>query len=116
VTAFRQHALSATDPTPVRTPAAYPLQLRPAAPETYFVPRESIDVLAWLKQPMVLMMVLMGGMALLMPRLMGNMTPEEKAEMRRMQSQMSISNLLSGNKPQVEAKPKTPRAPAVKAE
>jgi hypothetical protein len=89
---FRLVAGSTTD----RLPIPYPLQLRPDAAISHFAAREPFDVMSYLKQPMVIMVLIMGFMALVMPKLMGNMSPEELAEMRRMQSQMSISKLISG--------------------
>ena len=70
----------------------YPLHIIADGPLTYFTPRPPMDVLSFLKSPMVIMMMITGVLALVMPKLMANMNPEELAEMKRMQKSMSLTN------------------------
>lgn len=83
---------------PVRV--AYPLMMAPTDKVTYFVPRESFDPLSLLKQPMILMMVFTMIMVVVMPKMMGNMSPEEKRDLAAMQNSFSVQGLMG----KIEAK------------
>lgn len=52
-----------------------PIVFRPETKSQHFVQHEGFNVLSLLKQPMVLMMVVFGGMALLMSTMTKNMSP-----------------------------------------
>lgn len=78
---------------PSRSRLSLPLVLRPSARTDYFQKRESVNLWSWLKNPMVIMMLLTIFMAVVMPRMMSSMDPAELAEMQKMQSQFSIAGL-----------------------
>jgi len=78
---------------PSRTRVALPLVLRPHHRTVYFQQREAVNVFGMLKNPMVLMMLVTVFMAFVMPRMMSNMSPEEQAEMAKMQSSLSLDGL-----------------------
>jgi len=73
-----------------RAKVAYPLVLRPTSKAEYFQKREPMNVLGMLKSPMVIMMIVTLVMVVVMPRMMNNMDPAELAEMKKMQSNLSI--------------------------
>ena len=78
---------------PSRARQSLPLILRPLSRADYFQKREPLNLWAWLKNPMVIMMILTVFMAVVMPRMMSSMDPAELAEMQKMQSQFSIAGL-----------------------
>ena len=71
----------------------YPIILTPRQKAEYFVERQSFNALGMLKNPMVLMMIVMGGMVLAMPYIMKNLDPELVKEVN--QSQARYSGLQS---------------------
>lgn len=73
----------------------YPLALK-ATPISYFQMREQWSILALLKQPMVLMILVTLVLLLVFPRMVAHMDPEERKALQRQQAQMSFSNILSG--------------------
>ncbi|KAJ8495881.1 hypothetical protein ONZ51_g1494 [Trametes cubensis] len=81
----------------------YPIMLSARAKNDYFVPRESFNVLAMFKNPMMMMMLGAGVLVLLMPTLMKNMDPEvledfkeRQAKMANIQSSLQSGDLASG--------------------
>eukprot|EP00668_Euglena_longa_P001952 GGOE01002277.1.p1 GENE.GGOE01002277.1~~GGOE01002277.1.p1 ORF type:complete len:268 (+),score=46.66 GGOE01002277.1:732-1535(+) len=64
----------------------YPLLLEPKAKAQYFVPREEYSMMGMLKNPMVIMMLVFGGMAFLMPRL------ADPEQMKEQMQQMGMDN------------------------
>jgi len=74
------------------TPAVtlpYPLKLYPRQRNDYFVPPQSFNILGMFQNPMMLMMVGVGAMALLMPYLMKNMDPESLQDLKDQQSRIA---------------------------
>ena len=77
------------------------LVLTALASYEYFEKKRGFSVLSILKNPMVLMMILTGGVMYMLPKLMEGMDPEERAMMQK-QIQMQqnptqmMSNLFSG--------------------
>ncbi|EIW64742.1 uncharacterized protein TRAVEDRAFT_33498 [Trametes versicolor FP-101664 SS1] len=81
----------------------YPLVLSARGRYDYFVPRESFNVIAMFKNPMMMMMLGAGVLVLLMPTLMKNMDPEvmeefkeRHAKMTNLQSSLQSGDLASG--------------------
>lgn len=79
----------------------HPLKLEPFAKPSYFEPRKSISIASMFMNPMVLMMLVMGGMAYALPKLQENMDPEElkkmQADMKKSQAdQPDPTKMLSG--------------------
>ncbi|KAI8995555.1 hypothetical protein BD414DRAFT_479876 [Trametes punicea] len=73
----------------------YPIVLSARGKNDYFVPRESFNVLAMFKNPMMLMMLGAGVLVLLMPMMMKNMDPEALEEFKERHAKMSsIQNSL----------------------
>lgn len=58
------------------------LLLRPSMPAQYFQQRESVNIWAYLKSPMVIMMLITLVMVVVMPRMMSSMDPAELQEMQ----------------------------------
>ncbi|RPD82632.1 hypothetical protein L226DRAFT_528776 [Lentinus tigrinus ALCF2SS1-7] len=103
--------------TPLSPPSTvtipYPIVLSARAKYDYFVPRESFNVLAMFKNPMMMMMLGAGVLVLLMPTMMKNMDPEVMEEFKERQAKMSgmqsalqsgdlmggISQMLAGDEP-----------------
>ncbi|KAI3640722.1 hypothetical protein MIR68_001600 [Amoeboaphelidium protococcarum] len=72
-----------------------PIVLKPLGPPVdYVLPRQSFNVLSILSNPMVLMLVISGGLMFLTPKLMENMDQEQVKEVR--ESQSAMQGLLSG--------------------
>jgi len=65
---------------------AYPLRIEPVGFSQYFEGRAGFNPFSLLRQPMVLVMLVMGGMVIFMPRMMENMDPEER---KRLQQQFA---------------------------
>ncbi|KAL7488146.1 hypothetical protein ACHAW6_013744 [Cyclotella cf. meneghiniana] len=61
----------------------HPLELTAHASYQYYEPREGFSILGIFKNPMLLMMIVMGGMMFLMPKMMENLDPEQKEQMQR---------------------------------
>jgi hypothetical protein len=66
-----------------RKSLAYPLNIIPSAFQSPYTPEEEFNAFQFLKNPMVLMMLAMVVLVWLMPKLQGNVSPEDMAEMRR---------------------------------
>ncbi|KAG6878413.1 hypothetical protein C0993_007014 [Termitomyces sp. T159_Od127] len=79
--------------TPLNPPSTvlskYPIILSPKSKYTYFVPRESFNIMGMLSNPMTLMMVVGGAMMLAMPYLMKNMDPEVMEEFKEQHAKMT---------------------------
>jgi len=77
----------------------YPIILTPRSKNTYFVPRESFNVVGMFQNPMMLIMVFTGVMMFAMPYIMKNMDPEMLDEMRERQAKMASiqSSMQSGD-------------------
>lgn len=71
----------------------YPLILRPVVKTTYFQVIEPFNVWSYLKSPMVIMLIVMVGMVVIMPRMVNNMSEDDKEEMKRMQSKMKMPGM-----------------------
>jgi hypothetical protein len=61
----------------------HPLELTAHASYQYYEPREGFSILGIFKNPMLLMMIVMGGMMFVMPKMMENLDPEQKEQMQR---------------------------------
>ena len=61
----------------------YPFVISPVSNNSPYVPEESFDALQVFKSPMVIMGLVMLVLVYVMPKLQGNMSPEEMQEMRR---------------------------------
>ncbi|KAI0824240.1 hypothetical protein BC628DRAFT_1323366 [Trametes gibbosa] len=82
---------------------SYPVVLSARGRHDYFVPRESFNVLAMFKNPMMMMMLGAGVLVLLLPTLMKNMDPEvmedfkeRHAKMTNIQSSLQSGDIASG--------------------
>ncbi|KAI1797804.1 hypothetical protein LXA43DRAFT_982101 [Ganoderma leucocontextum] len=79
--------------TPLSSPSTvtlpYPLTLSARGKYDYFVPRESFNVLAMFKNPMMLLMLVAGGLVLLTPMVMKNMDPEIMEEFKERHAKMT---------------------------
>ena len=64
-------------------PIEYPFTNVPLSNNSPYVPEEPFDALQLLKNPMLIMGLVMVGMVYLMPKMQGNMSPEEMREMRK---------------------------------
>ena len=64
-------------------PIAHPLVIVPLSNNSPYVPEEPFDALQLLKNPMLIMGLVMVGLVYLMPKMQGNMSPEEMREMRK---------------------------------
>ena len=64
-------------------PLPYPLIIIPTAFQSPYTPEEEFNAFQFLKNPMVIMMLVMVVLVWLMPKLQGNVSPEDMAEMRR---------------------------------
>ncbi|KAI0735248.1 hypothetical protein C8Q76DRAFT_711601 [Earliella scabrosa] len=84
-------------PSPVTLP--YPILLSARQRHDYFIPRESFNVLAMFKNPMMMMMLGAGVLVLFMPTMMKNMDPEVMEEFKERQAKMAgvQSALQSGD-------------------
>ena len=80
-------AVSAFTYDPVRTgvaqPLAYPLAVVPLGVQSPYVLEEEFNAFQFLKNPMVIMGLVMVGLVWLIPKLQGSVSPEEMQEMRR---------------------------------
>ncbi|KAI0778106.1 hypothetical protein BD413DRAFT_506833 [Trametes elegans] len=97
----------------------YPVVLAARAKNDYFVPRESFNVLAMFKNPMMMMMLGAGVLVLFMPTLMKNMDPEvmedfkeRHAKMTNIQSSLQSGDLASGFSQLLSASGEEPKAAA----
>lgn len=62
---------------------SYPLELIAHASYQYYEARQRFSIFAIFKNPMLLMMLVMGGMMFMMPKMMENLDPEQKEQMQR---------------------------------
>ncbi|KIY72136.1 hypothetical protein CYLTODRAFT_486539 [Cylindrobasidium torrendii FP15055 ss-10] len=99
----RPYALATRLNPPAPRLLSYPMMLFPRSRNAYFVQPESFDITSMLKSPMILMMLVTGGLVLGMPYLMKNMDPEQleefkeqQARMAKMQSAMTSGDFKSG--------------------
>ncbi|OBZ79213.1 ER membrane protein complex subunit 7 [Grifola frondosa] len=89
--------------TPLFTPSTvtlpYPIVLAARQKNDYFVPHESFNIVGMFKNPMMMMMLGVGAMALLMPYIMKNMDPEVLEDFKERQARVSTiqSSLQSGD-------------------
>ncbi|TBU48403.1 hypothetical protein BD309DRAFT_912012 [Dichomitus squalens] len=89
--------------TPLDPPSTitlpYPITLTARGKHDYFVPRESFNVLAMFKNPMMMLMLGAGVLVLLTPMMMKNMDPEVMEEFKERHAKMSgaQSALQSGD-------------------
>ncbi|KLO07575.1 hypothetical protein SCHPADRAFT_641811 [Schizopora paradoxa] len=67
----------------------YPITLTPRIKNVYFLDREAFNLLAMLRNPMILMMVVTGGLVMAMPYIMKNMDPELASEVRERQAKFA---------------------------
>jgi len=79
--------------TPLSPPVAitlpYPIKLHPRQKNQYFVPPQSFNIMGMFQNPMMLMMVGVGVMALGMPYLIKNMDPESLQDLKEQQARIS---------------------------
>lgn len=61
----------------------YPLVLTAHASYQYYEPRQGFNLFGIFKNPMLLMMLVMGGMMVLMPKMMEGLDPEQKEQMQK---------------------------------
>ena len=64
-------------------PIPHPLVIVPISNNSPYTPEEPFDALQLLKNPMLIMGLVMLGLVYLMPKMQGNMSPEEMREMRK---------------------------------
>jgi len=86
--------------TPLNPPSSvlltYPITLQPRKKLEFFMPVESFNLVAMFSNPMMLLMVVGGGMMLAMPYLIKNMDPESLQEFKEQQARMSgIQNAMA---------------------
>lgn len=91
-----------------RAQASYPLVLSPHAKLNYFQKKEGFNLYrAVMGNPMMIMMVVMGGVVMLFPKLMAGMDKEEMAKMMEEQKKAGLDsqdpmkmfqNMLGGKK------------------
>lgn len=76
------------------TPVTSLYHLKPTSPMAYYQPKESFSIFAFIKSPMVLMMLVAIVLGFFMKAMIGNMSPEELEEMKQMQSGFTVNNIL----------------------
>jgi len=78
--------------TPLNPPSSvllpYPIVLIPREKSVYFVPPETFNLVTMMSNPMMLLMVLGGGMMLAMPYLMKNLDPNTLEELKEQQGRI----------------------------
>ncbi|KAF8649903.1 hypothetical protein AX16_005662 [Volvariella volvacea WC 439] len=84
-------------PSSVQLP--HPIVLSAKQRYNYFVPQEHFSVASMLKNPMMILMIVAGGMVLAMPYLMKNIDPEALEEFKEQQAKIAgVQNAMaSGN-------------------
>ncbi|OJA12057.1 hypothetical protein AZE42_06691 [Rhizopogon vesiculosus] len=90
--------------TPLLTPSSvslpYPVVLIPRHQNKYFSPRESFNLLAMFQSPMMMIMVLTGGMMLAMPYIMKNLDPQTLEGLKGSQAKAAnIQELMQSGDP-----------------
>mmetsp|Transcript_7005 Transcript_7005/g.10030 ORF Transcript_7005/g.10030 Transcript_7005/m.10030 type:complete len:220 (-) Transcript_7005:92-751(-) len=66
-----------------KTTTKHPLVLTAHAKYEYFEPRQGFSIMGIFKNPMLLMMIVSGGLMFLMPKMMENLEPEEQERMKK---------------------------------
>ena len=61
----------------------HPIELTAHASYQYYEPRQGFNIFGIFKNPMLLMMLVMGGMMFMMPKMMENLDPEQQEQMKR---------------------------------
>ncbi|KZT74696.1 hypothetical protein DAEQUDRAFT_760722 [Daedalea quercina L-15889] len=84
-------------PSPVTLP--YPILLTARAKNDYFAPPQSFNLMGMFQSPMMLMMLVMGGMMLAMPYILKSMDPEALQDFNKRQARIGAlqSSLQSGD-------------------
>jgi len=79
-----------------------PMQIKPVlAKQDFFEKRQGFQWSSLLMNPMMIMMLITGGIMFIMPKMMANMDPEELKKMQEMQAaqgSLSFSDLLNPEK------------------
>jgi Protein of unknown function (DUF2012) len=70
-------------PGAAKIPVQHPIIAQPVAPAIYYDERPKSSPLAFLLNPQILMIVVMGGLAYCLPKMQANMDPAEMREMQR---------------------------------
>lgn len=90
-------------PGAAKIAAQHPIIASPVAPAIYFDERPKSSPFAFLLNPQILIMLVMGGMAYCLPKMQAQMNPEEMREMQRTMGTMNpndpaamLSSLFSG--------------------
>lgn len=109
-----------TPGSPLNPPSSitlqYPIVLSAKKKINYFTPAQSFNLISFLSNPMMLLMIVGGGLAILMPYLMKNIDPEAIEEFRREQTKLttggsSFSALMNVGSGQPAAQPAVQSAP-----
>jgi hypothetical protein len=78
--------------TPLNPPSSvllpYPIVLIPREKSVYFVPPETFNLVTMMSNPMMLLMILGGGMMLAMPYLLKNLEPDTIEELKEQQGRI----------------------------
>ena len=80
-----------------------PFVITPLITHTYYLEREPFNYMSYLKNPMVIMMILTGLMVFVMPRMLNSMDPEELAQIKAAQKNYSIQGIMENLTNKVEA-------------
>ncbi|KAH9937616.1 uncharacterized protein B0H18DRAFT_1081740 [Fomitopsis serialis] len=89
--------------TPLSPPSSitlpYPILLTPRTKNDYFTPQQSFNLMGMFQSPMMLMMLVMGGMMLAMPYIMKTMDPDSLQDFNKRQARIGAlqSSLQSGD-------------------
>ncbi|EPT04254.1 hypothetical protein FOMPIDRAFT_1028022 [Fomitopsis schrenkii] len=89
--------------TPLSPPSTvnlpYPILLNPRHKNDYFVERQSFNLMGMFQSPMMLMMLVMGGMMLAMPYIMKSMDPEALQDFNKRKARIGAlqGSLQSGD-------------------
>jgi ER membrane protein complex subunit 7 len=107
-------------PGAVKQPVENMLVISALGTYDYFELKRGFSVMSLIKNPMVIMMILSAGMMYMLPKMMENMDPEERAIMQKQMSrqqnpQQMFGELLSGFTTTAEEAPKHDVAPAILA-
>ena len=74
---------------------SHPLTIYPQNEAIYYYERAPVDYTQYLKNPMVIMMLVTLVMVVVMPRMMNSMDPAELEAIKQSQQQYSVSGLMS---------------------
>ncbi|KAH9835628.1 uncharacterized protein C8Q71DRAFT_762844 [Rhodofomes roseus] len=89
--------------TPLSPPSSvtlpYPILLTPRVKNDYFIPRQSFNLMGMFQSPMMLMMLVMGGVMLAMPYILKTMDPDALQDFNKRQARIGAlqSSLQSGD-------------------